>query len=307
MKKLVTYLQSTNRSSIALAILRIFICLHLLKKIILEWRNMELIYGPTSIISHLPMRFGQYVLDSTVFREHFHLLLTCYILVILLFFFGIGKNITNVILMAFLILFQRLDWLILNGGDNLLFFLVLYLTFANSFDHFAISKPSLKRESTRRLVNLLSNLAAYSIMFQFCLIYIVSAMHKLHADVWFNGIAVYYTFMLDRFRGTPLNNALARNEFFVTFSTYFTVFFEMYFPVLVFVKKLKPYLVMMGLALHMGIYVFMMIYDFQFVFIFSYIIFFSDEELLSYKQRFIDPISEKFRSKKEPSGQVLPN
>jgi hypothetical protein len=307
MKKLIDHLQSDNRSSIALAILRVFICTHLLKKIILEWSNMEMMYGPNSIISHLPIRFGPYIFESTVFREHFHLLLTCYILVILLFFFGIGKNITNFVLLVFLALFQRLDWLILNGGDNLLFFLVFYLVFADSFNYFTISKLSPKKENTRRLVNLLSNLAAWSIMFQFCLIYIVSAVHKLHADVWFNGVAVYYTFMLDRFKGTPFNNALARNEFFVTAGTYFTIFFEMYFPVLVFVKKLKPYLVLIGLTLHMGIYVFMMIYDFQFVFIFAYIIFFSNEELRSYKQRFIAPLIEKIRNRKNTPQQALPN
>jgi hypothetical protein len=295
MRKILDALQSSNRRAIALSLLRIFVAVHLLKKLIFEWSHIDMMYGTTSLISHLPFRIGNYTFDSGILREHIHLLLSLYIVVILLFFFGIGKTITNIVLLLFLATFQRLDWFILNGGDNLLFFLIFYLIFADSYQYFSISKFKIRKEENRKLVNLLSNLAAWSIMLQFCLIYIVSALHKTHADVWFNGVAVYYTFQLERFKGTPFNDAIAKNALFTTFATYFTIFFEMYFPVLVFNRKLKPYLVLSGIILHLGIYIFMMIYDFQWVFIITYVAYFTDEEILAFKKKRIDPLLAKFR------------
>ena len=45
-----------------------------------------------------------------------------------------------------------------------------------------------------------SNLAGFSICLHLCFIYFISAIHKIHADVWFNGVATYYTFNIERFK-----------------------------------------------------------------------------------------------------------
>lgn len=290
LKGLIGKLQSSNYRSIALSILRIFICIHLLKKIVFSWSSLELMYGPGSIISHLPLQFGKFSFESLQIREHYKIIITVYIVLIILYLYGIGKHFTALFLYLFTIMLHRLNFLILNGGDNLLEFLILYLVFADSFQYFSISKLNYK-ENLRKVSNFVSNLASYSMIIHLCLIYFVSSIHKLNANVWFHGIAVYYILSLDRFTGTTYNAAMVKNPYFVTIATYFTLFYELYFPVLSLIRKIKPYYLFFGILLHLGIYVFMMIYDFQFVFIFTYLVFFTNDELLNFKKSITKKIS----------------
>ena len=123
-------------------------------------------------------------------------------------------------------------------------------------------------------------------MMHLCLIYFISAIHKIHADVWFNGVATYYTFASERFGGTKYNKYLVQSGVFVTVTTYFTLLWELSFCFLVWVKKVRIYLLLGGALLHLGIYVFMMIHDFQILYIMVYGFFFTDDELKSYYNKF---------------------
>jgi hypothetical protein len=195
--------------------------------------------------------------------------------------FGIGKYFTALVLIIYLRIFQSFAGMVLNGGDNLLMFIIIYTAFADSYQFFSIKKLELTKNG-QKYVNLFSNLASYSIMIHLCLAYFVSAINKVHSDVWFSGIATYYTLGLERYK-SPINHLFINNGYFVTFTTYFTLFFELYFPVLIWVKKLRPLFIVSGILLHLGIYVFMMIYDFQTVFIAVYGFFITNSEWLHLK------------------------
>lgn len=287
-KLFIAGLQTSNTRSISLSILRIFICLHLLKKLILSWSSLDLLYGPNSIVAHLPIFFGDLAINSAFLRGHYKAVIFAYIILLVLYFFGIGKNFVAALLFLFVMFLHRLNFLVLNGGDNLLEFLMLYTIFADSYSYFSITKLTFKREGLQKVSNTLTNLACYSIILHLCLIYFVSSIHKLNSNVWFHGIAVYYTFSLNRFTGTPYNSMIVKNQYFVTIATYFTLFYELYFPVLALRKRIKPYYLLLGVLLHMGIYVFMMIYDFQFVFIFTYLVFFNNDEIRAFKRKYLD-------------------
>ena len=157
-------------------------------------------------------------------------------------------------------------------------FILLYMCFADSFDYFSIQKTHYKSVYKIKINNLITNLAAFSIIMHLCLAYFVSGIFKLHSDVWFNGVASYYTLSLERFQGTPFNNQLAQNGYFVTITTYGTLFLELYFPVLIWIKKIRYPLLVAGILLHLSIFSLMMIYDFQFVFIMVYCLFLSNKE-----------------------------
>ncbi|MCS3530806.1 hypothetical protein [Chryseobacterium sp. JUb7] len=111
------------------------------------------------------------------------------------------------------------------------------------------------------------------------MIYLVSALFKFNAKVWFSGVATYYTLQIERFKGTELNNVLANNGIFVTFSTYITLLWELVFPFLVWHKTGKYVVFAIGIAIHLGIYIFMMIHDFEILFMMCYGFFITDEEL----------------------------
>jgi hypothetical protein len=227
--------------------------------------------------------------DASLVRDHIYTFFGVYILFLVLLLFGVGKNFTALVVFLMYDITQKLCPQILNGGDNFLRFILLYLVFGDSFRYFSISRY----ESTRfyKLRCLASNLAGISICMHLCLIYFISAIHKIHADVWFNGIATYYTFNLERFNGTPFNSSLAGNAVFVVFTTYGTLLLELLYPILIWNNALKKYLVPSAVLLHAGIGIFMMLYDFQLIFIAVQGFFFTNQQWLARYHGFLSALS----------------
>lgn len=269
MKKIIDNFSLENKFSFYSAFFRIFICIHLLKKVFLSWEIKDLLYMSKSFFVHEESGFfGFFNISSVLLRENFQFFYLIYVVIILLYFFGIGKNFIALILFIFYEILQNLCPSILNGGDNLLKFILMYMIFIDSYNYFSITPKYFKSSEFAKFNVFLSNLGGYSICIHLCLAYFISAIHKIHADVWFNGIATYYTMSLERFRGTSYNLTLAKNALFVTFSTYLTILIELFYPALVWFKKTKAIMIILAIMLHISIYVFMMIYDFQIVFIF---------------------------------------
>lgn len=265
MKSIINSLKLENKFEFYSSFFRIFISIHLIKDLIISWTYKDLLYQSNGFYiqnnSYLLDFFG---IQTSFIRENFSLFYFFYMLLIILYFFGIGKNITALVLFVFYEFLQSLCPIILNGGDNLLKFIMLYMIFINSYKYFSINKSN----NSTPLNNLITNLAGYSICIHLCLAYFFSAIHKIHADVWFNGIATYYTLSLERFRGTSFNLDLAKNGFLVTISTYITILIELSYPFLIWFKRTKLLMIISAILLHVSIYVLMMIYDFQLVFIF---------------------------------------
>lgn len=270
MKKFNTYFQTLlteNKYSFYLSFFRVFICLLLLKKLIMQWGLIPLIYSgkgylvPTNaIINEFFVSF-----NASIIRDNIYVFLGILILFLLLYLFGIGKNITAFIVFILCDILQKLCPQILNGGDNFLRFLLLYMVFANSFSYLVYTDSKTSRLPD--VPNFFSNLAGLSICIHLCLIYFTSAIHKIHSDLWFGGVATYYTLSIERFNGTPLNAVLAKNALFVTLSTYLTWFVELLYPILIWNKNLKRVMIFAAILLHLTIAITMMLYDFQLIFI----------------------------------------
>jgi hypothetical protein len=272
-------LEHRSQYSLYLSMFRIFICVILMRNVIIEWQFMDILYRGTSFLPPSPSGILEMLGLSTQWvRDNIEIYFLIHIALIVLFFFGIGKHLTAIFVMLSYELGQRLCHITLNGGDNLLKFAMLYMVFADSYQYFSINQLKINKEFLQKISNVCTNLARVSICMHLCLAYALSAFHKVHADVWFNGIATYYTLSLERFQGTPYNLILAKNGFFVTITTYLTLITEMYFPVLIWFKKTRWLMMVLGLMLHSGIFVFMMIYDFQLIFLSIYGLFILDKE-----------------------------
>jgi hypothetical protein len=270
MKRINVIIQSLtteNKYSFYLSFFRVFISLLLIKKLLLQWSLIPLLYSGQSYLAPTNSIITEFFIsfDSNIIRTNIYIFLGLYLLLLILFLFGFGKNITAIILFLFYDILQKLCPQILNGGDNYMRFILLYFAFANSFDFFSFVNQKIKRFSTTKIF--LSNLAGLSICLHLCLIYFISAIHKIHADVWFNGVATYYTFNIERFNGTFLNNSLSKNALFVSLTTYATWFIELLYPFLIWFKQTQKIMITLAIILHIGIAIFMMLYDFQFIFI----------------------------------------
>lgn len=270
MKQFNFYLQSLlteNKYSFYLSFFRVFICFILIKKIVMQWGLIPLIYSGHSYLVPTNDVVNEFFIsfNASIIRDNIYLFLTVLILFLLLYLFGIGKNITAFIVFILCDILQKLCPQILNGGDNFLRFLLLYMVFANSFTYFTFKKSKLVKAETYS--NFFSNLAGLSICIHLCLIYFVSAIHKIHSDLWFSGVATYYTLSIERFNGTSLNSSLSKNSLFVTISTYATWFIELLYPILIWNKNTKRLMIFAAILLHLTIAITMMLYDFQLIFI----------------------------------------
>ena len=114
----------SNRS-IYLSIFRMYVAFHILKKILLQWNITDILYQKTLVATTSTSYFGYLNLDY--FRNHLNITVYIFMILAVLYAFGIGKQITGILLFTGVQIFQRMNEFILNGGDNLLVFLLLLI------------------------------------------------------------------------------------------------------------------------------------------------------------------------------------
>jgi hypothetical protein len=277
LNRFVNYLTSENRFAFYLSAFRVLMVFHLLKKVYLIWGSSSFLFSNDSFVLKDYSTLRSLGIDATFVGDYYQTFLTSLVVMLILFMFGIGRNWTALVVLLMMKLYQELAYLIQNGGDNLLIFALMYLACSDSYQYFVLNPSKPKSDYRTFITNGLSNLAGFSIAFHLCLVYFVSAFHKIHADVWFNGVATYYIMNLERFCG-PYNHLIVNNGFFVTFSTYFTILVELTFPLFIWNKLFRIPLLISGLGLHLGIYFFMMIYDFQLFYLMIYGFFITQKE-----------------------------
>ena len=288
--KLDRVLFAPSSRSIYLAIFRVFVAVHILKKLFFAWPNAELLFSLDSFVAHY-QDVSYLGIQIDFVREHVAWFFAIYGLLCVLMAFGIGKHIT-IFLVAFCTdIYQALNGYLLDGGDNLLKFAVFYLAMSNCYSWLSITQWKPRTATGRLLDNFFTRVSVFCLIVHICLVYMVAGLSKAHADVWYNGVAIYYIYMNERFMGTPWNPILGKNFLFTTIGSYFTIIWETCFAFGALNKRIRiPYL-LMGVMMHVGIYVFMMIHEFQWFFVAHYGFFFSDKELRSAWNSFLSRVS----------------
>lgn len=286
-KKAEDWLGNENRKSAYLAFLRVAMSLWLLKDLLLFWPSFDTLYSNHSFLVREDNNILLTFPGSIAFiRNHYMVAVDLYIILIIMNIFGIGRWMTGLAVFIMMDLFQKLNTSMVNGGDKMGRLVLLYLVFAGSYDYLVLYKKRNISPERKKLLNMISNIAAYSLMLQLCLSYFCSGISKLTNEWWRHGTAIYYAMSMERFNGTPLNNYLVHNAFFVKVGTYYTLFFEIAFSFFVWIKKFRKPFIIGGLILHLFIYIFMMLYSFEEVFILQLGIFLTNEESLRIARRF---------------------
>ena len=131
----------------------------------------------------------------------------------------------------------------------------------------------------------LSYVSFIALLVQVCFVYFFTGLAKIQGDLWLNGTAVYYVMRVDEFRHTSFNIPLTENHYFVVFSTYLTWLWELSFIFLVWFKKTKFYILIIGCLLHIGIWIFMRIDNFSLIMIGTYFMFVTNNEYLLFFKR----------------------
>lgn len=281
LNKLTDYLSKEDYFKEYSSIFRILLCILIFNKIYILWGNISILLSSDSFYIHYNNIFDLFGISNDFVFENIKILLLLIVFTLILVLFGIGKNILVFILFIQIYFINSYISTILNGGDNLMIFVLMYFIFVNSF----ISPNEIKSTKNKKYVNFISNIAVYCILIHICYVYFSTAMHKIHSDVWFNGTAIYYILNLERFQ-SPLSYLIKDNPIISTIFTYFTLIFELFFCVLIWNKRYRNIFLVSGILLHLSIFFFMMIFDFQLFFISIYGFFLTNDEWVKIKSKF---------------------
>ena len=263
-------LQQQNYKSFYLAALRVAISLWLLKEVCINWQSMELLYGQAAFFVPKNTILNRLPGGLPFIRDHYLWFISLYLVVILMNILGVGRWFTALALLMLFYLLYQMNMFFTNAGDKMARLILTYLVFADSYQYFVLIKEKTASIYVQRFRNLVSNLAALSIMIQLCVAYFTLGIAKLDDPLWQHGQATYYALSMERYTGTSLNKYLVQYKWLNVLSNYAVMLFELGFPLLIWFKKLRKPLLLFGLVFHLCIYIFMMIYGFQIVFLMAY-------------------------------------
>ena len=149
----------------------------------------------------------------------------------------------------------------------------LMLFFAIWMDDKPSSGPETRQSVTS---NVVANLAFYGAQVQLAIMYAGTGLYKLGGELWLKGEALHYVFNIDAFSHPLVKEYVAASTVIVLLGTWFALFYQLLFPVLIWFRKFRPWVLLAGTALHLGIAFMMGLVDFGFAMIACYAIFYSE-------------------------------
>jgi hypothetical protein len=170
----------------------------------------------------------------------------------LMYLVGFRTRLAAVIVFICIISFARRNPWVLNSGDLLVFCLAFYAMFmpageALSVDRWLRDRRGLWSFGTRpiwpiRLVQI-----------QVSVLYIAAVWAKVQGTTWNDGTAVSYAFRMADLERFPVPLFITDNLVIVNLLTYGTLAIELSLGILVWNRVLRPWVLLLGVSLHLGI------------------------------------------------------
>lgn len=166
---------------------------------------------------------------------------------------------------------------ILHSGDTLIRIGAFFLMFARSDGALSISGWLLRRRTAAPAAGATAAVMVpawpqRSLQLQLCVLYFAAGIWKATGPMWRNGTAVGAVLQLGEFQRFPIPDLLATAAASTVF-TYATLAFELAFPVLVWVPRLRVPVLVAGLLFHAGLEWVMNVQLFQWLITSYYLLF----------------------------------
>lgn len=188
----------------------------------------------------------------------------------------------TVYLLAALVLFNR-KWripaciVLVFTGNNLLSLCYPYLNMSQylllaltTYLLFMDEKADQRRGTVRVISTGLSNTFYIICWAQVLAAYIFPFYYKVQGEMWLNGTALGSILSIPEFSRGFLLEIARPNHWFFMLLTWATLLYQLAFPVLIWWKKAKPYLLLAGVCFNLGIGLFMGLMDIAVVMIAAY-------------------------------------
>jgi len=158
-----------------------------------------------------------------------------------------------------------------SGADYIFFMLALWCVPM-------VTRPMFKSETGSTIQKACYNSGVILCKLQIVFIYLVSGWDKLNSEVWRSGQAFdYITHLGNMFN--PMFSGVFDNPLLQLILSWITILFELAFVVLIWFRKTKIPMLIMGVLFHLFIWIVLSLPDFAAVMIVSYIIFLTDTEI----------------------------
>lgn len=159
----------------------------------------------------------------------------------------------------------------LTGGDNLLSQLLLFNCFlSNSFKNKFLWQDQIKI--------CLHNFSLVALTIQISLLYFLSALAKLNDPQWLSGTAISAVSQIQYFWMFRFFTHSKSLEPLFVILNYGVLFYQLFFPVLIWVKKVKKPFLVFGILMHLYIAFVMGLVGFGFIMILAYTFFWPKKE-----------------------------
>ena len=167
--------------------------------------------------------------------------------------------------------FYRLIFPIANGSDQILLTLVFMAVPLSIWPRLESERGSVVQDSVFNTTLLLGKLYVASI-------YLISGLDKLGSEAWRSGDAFSYIAQLDFIVNPGLASLIPESEEGRLVISWLTILFELSFPVLIWIGRIRLWVCLVGVVFHVVIGVFLSLPDFAGIMMVSYLLFFNDSD-----------------------------
>ncbi|MGI5281901.1 HTTM domain-containing protein [Nonomuraea polychroma] len=266
--------------------------------LLVDYGDRRLLWGPESpwtkdILEERLAEDGTFSIFALAsYGWQFELLFHFFIILAALFMLGWRTRLITPALAVMLWSWrERQPWL-LDGGDDLMLLVLIYLCFADlsarwSMDvgrakkravHAVSSSPAVLTSDVRwRMATVVHNVALLAALLQVSILYVNTGLLKVQGDLWQEGTALYYALHIEDVQPFPnLSRAIYDNAFLVTLGTYAAVFIQLTFPLLMLNGLTRRLGIVAVTGMHLGVGVLMGLTSFSFIMIVTDLLFIRD-------------------------------
>ena len=191
---------------------------------------------------------------------------------------GLFTRFSNIAAFILHLMFVNRNMTVMFGVDMIGGFFLFYLCFTQNNAFYSIDNLLFKRKASQHISGPVSFLFYRLMQIQLCVVYAYSGLEKLKGTRWWSGAALWDVHSMGNMQRWDLS-FMAHFPFLFAAGSYVVLFWEIYFPVLVWNKKLKNPLLFFGFIMHVGIFLFMNLPSFGAMMIAIYVLFLGEKDI----------------------------
>jgi len=206
------------------------------------------------------------LLREPFFREHYQWFLYPFLGLTGLAVLGFSNFISRLFTWVLFVNLHWADYEVSNGGWHVLHHLLLLSIFLFRVeDH-----PKTRVQSTKIVLH---NLGFWFSWIQISILYLTAGSHKFLGSYWLYGDALFVTLNIQEFSLPWILEFLDTNTWYLRFANWVSLFYQISFPVLIWFRPIRPYLLSLGLVFHLSIAFLVGVIDFGLILVAAYAMF----------------------------------